>query len=223
MKRSEEAVAKNENTIKVKNRFLGKYDISPCPFCGEADNLAIEQSLYFEEKFLCKCRNCLAATGMADSPDEALALWDAKKFPYEVWITAKDQPYTKNHDVWLDLKNAIVFNEFNIYKKDLERVYIIRDCHSNRLWSYLKYKAAKTKADLSGTYFKWNKMQWLTEIPRNVFIDTANKQARYNVVFRKFHKCYSCQRNSCIHRQENLWRVWEPGNEYDKCKKEAAT
>lgn len=223
MKRSEEAVAKNANTIKAKNRFLGKYDISPCPFCGDAENLAIEQSVYFEGKYLCKCRHCLAATDIANSPEEALALWKARKFSYGTLITSEDYPYIKDYDVWQNLKNAIVINVFEAYKKDLERIYIVKDCHSERLWSYSKYKEAKNKAHSSESYFKWNKMQWLTDIPRKVFIDTANKQARYNVVFRKFHKCYSCQRNSCVHRQDNQWRVWEPGNEYDKCvKKEAA-
>lgn len=216
MARTKEMIAKTASTIKLKNDFYGMYNIPPCPFCGETENLIIEPSLYEKGKYVCKCRACFATTDAADTPEKAIQLWSNKEFPYGILITSSNYPYIDDYDVWLNLKNAIVYEAFTSYRRDLERAL---NC-----WNLGKaYRDARMKADVSESYFKRGEMRWLTEIAADVFIDTANKQARYNVMFRKRHECGSCNKTKCIHKRDDLWRFWDRGNEYDKCLKEEVT
>lgn len=209
-------MAGNENQLKAaetvrKKKELGKrYQIDiPCPFCGKS-KIVIEKVTYSDDDlYIAKCPECYAVTNRANTPEQAIEFWEEKLFPDYIWASNRDGRYVDDLDIWGELKNAIVVSVFDKYKEEKKR--------AMRYWSNPRTCQVHLElAEIEKAFFYRPHFETLAGISGDKIIEAADKQAKYDVLFRDVNHCRGCGNNDCKH-QHYIWWLWDKGNEYDKC------
>lgn len=207
---------KNSNPEAASKAAVRRWEIAvehpvskPCPFCGQ-DKAIVEQDKEHNDLYLVKCRECYAVTPRAPGPDEAIKLWNEEQFPDYIWITNNDKPYIDDPDIWGGLKNAVVLSVFDEYKK--QKKLAIKSWSS----SPTKYDEHLHRARLEKQFFNDDNFSFFSPMSGETVIAAADKQAKYDVLFRDEHHCRGCGNDECEH-QSYIWWLWDKGNEHDTC------
>ena len=179
-----------------------------CPFCGRLMAI-VEQDKEHEDLYLVKCRECYAITPRAPTPEDAIKLWNDEIFPDYVWLTNKDVPYLNDPAIWGELKNAVVVASFMKYKK--EKKLAMKSWRNGSA-----YEQHIGEANLEKAFFLSRGFDLFSDISGDKIIETADKQAVYDVKFREPNHCRGCGNDDCKH-QKYIWWLWEPNNMYDTC------
>ena len=206
----------NTGTEAAKQAVIKRWEIAiqhpvnkPCPFCGKTSAI-VEQDKTNEELYLVKCRECYAVTYRAQGADKAIELWNNESFPDYILLTNKDKPYIDDPEVWGNLKNAVVLSVFDEYKKQKKL--------AMKSWSSspVMYDEHLRKARMEKKFFEDESFTFFSTIPGDTVIDAADKQAKYDVLFREKYNCRGCGNDDCEH-QHYIWWLWDKGNNHDKC------
>lgn len=204
------AATKAANDANIRRwEFANQYKIDKaCPFCNKTMAI-VEQDKENEELYLVKCRECYAITPRAPTPEAAIQLWNDETFPDYIWLTNKDVPYLNDPEIWGELKNAVVVASFVNYKKEMKLA--MKSWRNGAAYDQHIDEANKEKA-----FFLSRDFEYFSDISGDKIIETADKQAVYDVRFREPNRCRGCGNNACQH-QKYIWWLWEPNNMYDAC------
>lgn len=209
------ACSNKERTKAASEALIKKWEIAnqyqvdkSCPFCKKS-MAVVEQDKINNDLYLVKCRECYAITERAPTPEDAIELWNDEVFPDYIWLTNKDVPYSNDPEVWGELKNAVVLASFAKYKK--EKKMALKSWRNSSA-----YEDHIHKAKLEQMFFLSEGFHMFSEIDGEKIVETADKQAKYDVDFREPNNCRGCGNTDCEH-QKYIWWLWNRGNNYDKC------